>query len=511
MKRQDLAILCLLCLVTIFLRLGYLVEPPNIDQSLLSTAAKEILAGKSLYQQTWIHHCPVVYYLYAVGMYLTGEEVGICNLLEIVNTVVAGLLVFYLLSLLLNKAAGYFGFLAYALLFNQVFLGGWYARAETEVFFEIPVLTILILAYHIRYTAISHKNKLLFAQGVLYVMLILIKIPIAPFVVCILADYLTSRQTFFAQLFYFLLGVTAACGVLILWLGWQGNLMAFIQAVFVYNFYYRDAGQPLASELLVNMVSFCVYFIAAAGVAFYGYIHYYSQPRKLIGILWWPWMALLQAIIQGKYCWHHFIHFTSAGIVLFAIGVYGLLEHTYPRTVAPRKMALVGICIILVVLAPFFYVCYTYYTDHGIFEYATGNLTKEEFLGIYSRLGQDVDVLTMWQAGQYLQSIAKPGDELFVFGMNSLYLYARLPCASKYTFIPYISTHYYHDLFLREIYEDLQSKRPRFIVQDQSGNAVRALRFNPNSANLHKIRQLLRSSYRLEKSFPQLDVYCRKP
>ena len=85
-----------------------------------------------------------------MGFYLSGERLYFLHWLEIVNTIIAGLFLYYLISLELGKTTALFAFFSYALLFNHVILGGWYSRCESEIFFEIPVLAIFILQYYIR-------------------------------------------------------------------------------------------------------------------------------------------------------------------------------------------------------------------------------------------------------------------------------------------------------------------------------------------------------------------------
>jgi hypothetical protein len=495
--KSDIGKILALVLVVIFLRIGYFVEPVNVDQGVMLTIGKDIAQGKKLYTETWTHHLPIPHYIFATAFYFDLDPFLFLNLLEIINISLAGILLYFLVALVFDKQLAFFAFFVYALLFNNVLLGGWYSRCEPEIFFEIPWLLLLLLSYA-RHASIK-PGYWAFLQGILWAILLFIKISSAVFIGCILADYFWNQKqrslSFFFAFAYFFIGFAFVAVAFVLWFLFQGNLSEFWEYVFVYHYYYRS------QESLINLwyaFRFSSYLAPAFLLALYGYLHYCFQKQKNFAIVFWPIASLAQVIIQGKYWWYHFIPCLTPLCIFLAVGLCRLFLKKW-------KNGLVwGIVFLLLLLAPFFQVCFRYYRDHKIFSYLQGTVPRQEFLATYFWPDHNFNASTIEQAGRYVRSLAKKGDHLFVFGYaSSLYVYADLPCSSRYIFFSnnMFPSEYYFHLMFTNLENEFKATPPEFIIVCKDGPAKQKNFF------VEKFFHRIQSSYKKIAYFPELEIW----
>lgn len=505
--------LLLLAVLTVITRLGYLVEPPNLDQGVELVLAKEIVSGQKLYSEIWDHRGPLLYYLYALGLYLSGGNLWCFHVLEILNTVVAGFLVYYLLLRIFHKTAALLAFFTYALVFNQVLFGGWYSRAQTEVFYEIPVLLLFILGHRVKEQDEQGRpgHWPAFLQGLLWALLLFLKLSVAPIVLCVLADYWTNArerrwQKMCIRLGYFTLGSLLFTALVFVWFIFQGSLRAFWEAYFVYNYHCRFT---VPWTVFLERLPGFFYVAPLAIIAAYGYMRYCFLPQKRLALLLWPFLALMQIVFQNNYCWYQFIPCLTPLVVMSSIGITMFLQRL---NWGASRTALAGLIIVVVLLLPFFVVCYSYYQDHGIVAYCLGEMTQEEFLSLYSWPDHSLNLLATWQAAQYLKSSAQPEDRLSVLGFNGdLYLYSALRPGTSYVFFHLIPHPLYQRQILQEIWQELAAKRPKFIAVIKDVDALYGIyRSSPSYSVLIRFSDLLKSNYRHVRNFHEvIDIYQR--
>lgn len=485
-------------LLTAGVRIGYLVEPPNVDQGVMLSIAVDLAAGKSLYTEVWNHHLPICHYLYAIGFCLFGKQLWFFNLLEVVNALIAGLLLFFLLCRSFDREVAFLGCFTYALLFNHVLLGGWYSRSQPEVFLEVPLLAIFLLGYG----GGANTRRTLVAQGVLWAVLLLTKITAAVFLVCIWAEYYPRSgerrgRTFLARIGWFLAGFTALALVFVIWCVAQGNLAKFWDYIFVYHYYYRSSDSLLHLWHVVEQSS---YLAPVALMAVYGYFTAWKHRR--IALAAWPVAALLQVVLQGKYWWYHFIPCITPLCVFAAFGTARMLKQC---RLTSWKVTVAGLPATLLLLMPFFQVCQAYYADHRIWPYLAGQITRREFLASY-QWNYQYQPLVAWQAGQYIKSTARKNDRLLVLGYCSiLYLYADLPRATKYPFfsINMFPNDHYREVFLKDMYRELFVNPPRFIAITRDAGSFYGLSFqNPPTPEVDRISKFIAWNYRPTEFFP---------
>ena len=515
MHKSDLWKILILAILTIVVRIGYFVEPPNLDQGVVSAVAKEIVDGKKLYLEIWDQRCPLIYYLYAFGYFLFGGNLWFFHLFEVANTVIAGILLYYLLCLVCDRTSATVAFFSYAVLFNHVFLGGWYSRAEPEVFFEIPVLLIFIIAHHMRTEGERIVRWGALGQGILWGLLVFLKLTAAPFVACVFIDYWSARQdkrwpSFLRKVGYFSLGSLSVIALFVLWFFYQQSLAAFWDSVFVYNFQYSQAGMhgwSLYLKLILWLLQSFVRTMPVLIMAFYGYSRYWPAEKRLNGLILWPFMALLGIIIQNKYWWYQLIPLITPALAMCAIGTASFLRKLRPSLSA--KAEPIGILVSVVLLLPFGEQFHEYYQFHQIPQYLTGKISQEQFLATYRWSDRQLDILATWQASQHLKQMAQPGDQLFVLGFNgTLYLYSQLSCASQYPFLPQTPNDRCRDLVLGKIDHDLRRTNPRFIAIIKDDTLASIAEAKPLA--LVKLDAWIRQHYYLEQQFGDIDLLIRR-
>lgn len=519
MKLQNVGITLAFALLVVVVRAGYVVEPPHAEQAFTLTVAKEIVQGKALYTDIWAPGSPALYYLYALGYYITGGRLWCFSFLEILNIIVAGLLLYRLLVVNLDRTVAVFALCSYALVFNHVLCGGWYARAVAEVFCEIPILSILLFGHYIHKWEGRKLNLGFLGQGVLGGILLMIQVSAWPFLLCAFADYWCLRRkehwrrlgrhlVLFASGFFCVAGLVTAAFL------WQGNGAAFYQAVFGTSALgpYDTAAHLSACEKLIQCFANFVYLAPVAVLAAYGYGRYCRWPNLSLSWLCWPWAAVVYVLWQDQYLTYQCLPLLTSCLVMASLGAV-LLLRTIPflsRSVwkfAGAALLLGAITYLLVAVE-----CFSYYRQHRTFDYLAGKISQEALLRTYAAPAEAFHTLPSWKAGQYLKSVAKSGDRLFVFGQNTLpYLYANLPCATQYACIPYVPNLDAHRLILNELSRTFLQQPPEYMLMSQGVENFQSFVHRNRREQLTglKFYTLLMTQYRLAKYYPPMLVYKR--
>ncbi|MHB8418950.1 MAG: hypothetical protein ACYDCL_12805 [Myxococcales bacterium] len=290
----------------------------------------------------------------------------------------------------------------------------------------------------------------------------------------------------------------------------SGALQPFFIDTFEFNAGYRLLGAeipgvwPAARELLAIALSHREVLAPLLLLAL-------VPARPPLALLWaWALAGLAMVLGQGKFYAYHFYPLLAPLAALSAVAVVLLLER-FREPVPRRRKALWGLALAISVAAGG-------RTALAWGRSATASLAtvgdeaaRDRYLARH-RTPDGFSVADCLEVARFVDSAARPGDHLFVFGFDPiLYALSRLPPASRFVSNPPLTAPYRWGGYDRQFAADLAAHPPAFVVvaeQDRApyfaGSALTsAERLGEQPALVVRLR-----SMRLALQTPTLWVYA---
>lgn len=417
----------------------FLTDFVNIDENEYAIAAQKILAGGFPYKDVLIYQPPVIYYIYALGFYITGGihiwSPQIITIGFIVGTIIA--LYFLTSGLTGSKKAGLASAIAYGA-FSTTFLPQDMLAANCEIMMMLPLTLSVLTLYH----AEKKLSPFLYMlAGVFASMGVLTKyqggsvVAAEGFYILILSAVLTRSFSIKRNLIPSILltigfFIPITCMAIYLWLG--GALPYAAEAL---NYIFLYAKGPVQSDFIYVLMKFIarsLLFCLPGIVMWWGavatigkYLRSACHPEGVrlkrttegspdkpfisFSILWF-FVSIAPIVVGGRIYFHYYFVILPPAALLF--GIWWEERGQYIRR--PLK-ALIAIWLII---------CVTGWTVYS---------TRKP----YRKLGPK----DQWvHAASYLKSHSSADETLFIWGYcPQIYIYSGLSAGTRFTTADYLT------------------------------------------------------------------------
>ncbi len=535
MKKLVLVTLLLVVLVmAVMVPVSPAIEhTPGRDAGVFLYVGSQILEGKVPYRDVWDHKQPLIFFINAAGLALSGGSLWGVWLAEVVSLLAAAALAWGLLATSFGVYSAVLALIGALFTLAVVLHGGNYTE-EFALPFQMGALFLLVAGER---RGGSFWRSL--AMGAMIGLAFLLKQSLvgigAAIALYLLLKALFAARRYWRQLAAMALGAGIVAGLALLYFGLQGALADYWQAAFVYNQVYSNLG-PLERvgavidelEYMVTIPGFAL--ALASWVAGAVLLAFYARPRleSLLRRRWFPAVALAAGLalalfgllgdwlLPGSQPGLGLTQVTSIVVggllALLAAALWlGLLNSSWWRRLpamelpfSPAGESLLGVAVIalpleliLISLSARNYVYYfitlipvtalllalLFYLLSGLSRpegQAAGRLWAAALLivmilspliALPSQLvpGEDAQIV---EAAAYVKANTEPSDTVLVWGAETMvnFLSGR-QAPSRFTYLyPLYMANYASEARIGELLRDIRQERPRLVLDTRDAD-----------------------------------------
>ncbi len=451
MKKSRIIFFLILILgIQLLLRIPFLAEPMEGDEGAYAYMAQGLLQGEVLYQDTFDHKPPGIYFIYAAIFKLFGESLAVLRYFTAFYSLVTTLAVFIVAAMLLGSSGGLIAALFYAIFSNGPFLEG--TSSNSEVFMILP----MILAFLFCLAASKRKSLLLFfLAGFLAGLAGMIK-QVAFFNFAVLfgfAFFDPDSENKLMNIASLILGFFVPVFGFSLYFLAQGAFKEFLHNSFLINFLYI---RPFVGVVNIEWGTLNLYRIAylfleesilfILGTYATVYILLRNRKKNALLLVFWAFSSCLGVLI-GRYLFgHYFVQLLPPLAILSAYAVIKWKESHLPLKI---NVLLIGFFTLLgLVIILTFYKFYVVYSPDEI---------------SYARYRID-NLSLAREAAQIVEGRTSPSDNIMVWGTDpQVYFYSKRRYPGRYIYLPF----HFPDLFKEACLEAermVDGKRVQYII-----------------------------------------------
>lgn len=340
--------------------LGILSNPlfsyPGRDGGIFLYVGSLILKGKIPYLDVWENKGPLVFYINALGLFLTsGSRWGVW-LLEFLFFFGAGVIGYVVIKRLMGVIPALVGAFVWINAAGNVLQGGNFSEEYSLLFSFVAVLGFL------KSLEKPQKNFYSLMAGISLGLNILLRPNNISMQIAALGAYFFMAvfskewRTFFKRVVWYGIGAMVVVIPVVLYFASQGALAEMINVVLVFNYQYSDGLNP--AQVLDGLTSASLSIgTAYVAIAILGYVFSLWSLFKngalntllgkflLILLIGWPIEAILSAL-SGRNYLHYFIGWAPYAGLLCGYAVYLLLRQFAPN---PDKYSTLVLLVLLAV------------------------------------------------------------------------------------------------------------------------------------------------------------------
>lgn len=494
MKRLKLWIAGFLIVFTVLLRIPTLFEPYWYgDEGIYLILGQMMQRGAILYRDIWDNKPPLLYLLYAIHPTLLWAKIS-------ATACVAGSVVgvFFLTGLVLKNKRGalvWSTLVATAtsvLLSLPIFEG---TIANAELYFTLPIILGAILVLKMVETRPTVGKLLL--TGVLAFIAFLLKVPaLFDFLAfglfgLILIIESAKRRLFFKQVItrstkIFVLPIAVFVGLLglvILYFFLNNALGDFLTASFFQNASYVAVDTGPLAKLSNPLVTRGIVLLIFSAVVTIGYFRKIVSKELLFLSLWFGF-SLYGALLSNRPYLHYLLQIIPPLVLMIVYIATNLRKSLW------IFVTLIAISYYLITMfkGGFALEPRSYYKNW--FDFISERKSFDDFANYF-----DSRTTNSYAIGNYIKSVTKPNDSIFVWGDAAfVYVLSERPAATKFIQAHHLTTidRKNYDLVLAEVIR----KNPKVIVIE-----------NPVHFSFEGLMKFLSKNYLKTQSFDKLDVY----
>jgi 4-amino-4-deoxy-L-arabinose transferase-like glycosyltransferase len=495
----------------VYARFEFLLNP---DELLWAVAAREFLAGKTLYREVWLDKPPGATLIYAAIFAFTGVKMLAIRIFAPVYVFLTALVVRAITKKLFDDRIAWMAAFLFSYLSVNYF-------PEDMILLNTELLMLLPLsgATWCFLRGLIHDDQRVayfIAAGILTAVATLIKpvallnllfFAVAPF----FPKSRRDARTILTAAFNTFAGMALVFGAFYLILDVTDAREAFLRDALLTGAHYV-ADQTWAETLrrstgLLSYVGYNAAFVALAA---------YALRKRDNGHTWmWLWLvaSLLGAVAGRRFYGHYFIQLMPPLAILAAVGLRGLEKRLRSApTIQVRAFA----AALLVVTAFSFY---RFQERTIVFAFDTVIRRPIADRWLLVRFNRDIHNIAA-----YVDSNTAPHDAIFVWGFKpEIYYASKRPLASRYlSFVPL--TGWTHGmpatldfseqsqwvLGRKLLLADLESSKPLYIIDMAS---VHDFGMNHAMENYPDLREYLHQHYRRDSTYSAGDntaIYYRR-
>lgn len=449
------ALLLVAALVLVAARLPALVEPLGMDQSLYVLIARELLQGKTLYTEIYDHKPPGFIYLYVPLSLLCGARGWAFALLDLVLALAQLVLVHRILFRSLGGRAAAWGAGLFVFLLVCPVWGGKIAFCQGEVFVNLLLLAVFAYAS----AAPRPGRRASFVLGLVAAALFLVKyVPVLLLVPALALTRAPEPGERLRQVGWGFVGFLAGTLPVAIHLAVTGAGAAYVETVLSFGPLYAAAR---VNDLLPSLTEKLFAFALPLVLGLYGLAAGGKDGRRgRLAAAAWLAGAVAMLLVQRKYFYYHFLVLVPPLALLGGAGARAVERMVARRGEGSRARWRLGLVIVLLfqglVLAVRFY-----WANENVFRYRVLADRPLDFAEA-TAVSYGYRLLPTRILAERIRAWSKPGDELFVWGMNPL-LYLE---ADRRPFWPTVSHQFLlTDEALSRSYGDHVARRRRFLAE----------------------------------------------
>lgn len=462
-----------------------LTFPFGRDQGLYYYVAREwVRRGAVPYRDVLDHKTPGIYVLHALSILVFGENMWGIRVLDLLAVLALGWLAARAVVSRAKRIPE--GVVGLSLLSSSILFFGfmnWWDTAQSEVWYGTLGIASSVSVWHI-----TRESRAQVLGGILAGLAFAMKPPAVWFVLLALAVMLVrvrenpekrARRSALGIL-RFGLGAATPLVLLAAYFGAHHALPALVDIVVGANGYYvaHEKGVSDLSEVAIRIQEYTAYYqpftaFGLLGIVFglgYGVrrklpdtVHRYGYAALACGA------AFAATAMQQKfYLLHWGVMVCGASVVFSAFAAEWLSESTFPDLLGTRAKIAVFACALVLGYASSGRAQSYYLTSQRSLRYATGQISREEFVGVFAWPDIHFYYLDDHRVGTWLAEHSSPDDRVAVRGFNpEIYAIANRRHQGRFfwtTFITQPSRAYRRAEWLAEDLRDLREHPPRYSV-----------------------------------------------
>ncbi len=442
------------------LAMGILSNPffsyPGRDGGIFLYVGSLILKGRIPYLEVWENKGPLVFYINALGLTISGGSRWGVWFLEFLFFLSAGVIGYIVVKRLMGVIPALVGTFVWIIAAGNVLQGGNFSEEYSLLFSFIAIFGFWKSLEH------PQKNFYVLLVGISLGLNILLRpnnISMqagAAGAYFILALFSKEWRIFFKRILWYAIGVIVVMVPVILYFSTQGALTEMINVVLVFNFQYSDGFNLVgildglkSASLAIGIVYVAVAILGYAFSLWSLFRNGVNNPLGmflLILLIGWPIEAVLSAL-SGRNYLHYFIGWAPYVGLLCGYTVYSLLRQFAPNS--EKYSILVLLALVAVTLA--------------------GNMTVWKNYGaVLAQMGSSPNAELDYRdpVASYIMENTSPQDKVFVWGFRPIINFVS-GRESPVSFLPYPLIHVDTPLgnhWADQFYSQLTTDPPMLIV-----------------------------------------------
>ena len=443
------------------------VSPLNMplvyrDSGVFLYAGWRILNAELPYRDVWDHKPPVIFYIDALGLAISGNSRWGVWLIELATLFAAAWLGLLLFRKLFGLLPSVFSLLLWLLSLVFVLQGG---NLTTEYTLSLQ-FAAFFLVFHADRS--KHPDRDFFLIGLTGAIAFFTKqtaigIWIAIVVALTLQRLLGGQgRRWLREMGYMLLAVLTACLFVILFFGVQGSLPQFWSAAFEYNFVYSARSDSTLTERLDTILK-GIRPLTRAGLfqlALAGYVITIilfvlkrnslqkAWPVLAVGLIALP-VELTLITLPGRTFAHYYMTLLPILALFTSVTVWGI-ESLVPST----KVATIAKYLLALLVAG--YIAWVSLDDYLDQLYLYRDFTRNE------------------PAIEYIRANSAPEDEVLLWGSETAVNYfSQRKSPSRFVYqAPLQQEGYVDEGMVHEFLDDILQNKPEFIIDTERNNPL---------------------------------------
>jgi hypothetical protein len=451
------------------------------DSGVFLYVGQRILNGELPYRDVWDHKPPVIFYINALGLFISNNSRWGIWILELTSLFLAALFGYYLFKNAFGSYPALCGSLVWLSGLSIIIDGGNYT-AEYALPFQFMALWLFYrdnkFGFSLwRWFLIGLTGGIVFftqqtGTGIWVTIIIYL-------VLAFLKRNQIKRRL--GQFFSLSAGVLSIFIIIILFFGMQGAFYVFLDSAFIYNLNYLS---PTSHNLTLLLVLITGYIFGLTQILFKKYAITELEPLLLIGLIDLP-IELSLIGVSGRNYSHYYISILPVLSILSVFFLWAILRYLSLMNIPNIIKSAVQLIIA------------------GVLLWYAGNVYKNQVTVQLEVANQDA----ILDVAQYVKAETTSNDYVLVWGAESFVnFYTFRKCPTRFVYqLPFYTQGYVDKQIISEFIRDVIRNQPQLIVD--TGEIAPLFDFPIQTENTREGVEYIKSHYRQVKNFQGWTVY----
>jgi len=451
--------------VAVFVAIGSLTWPAGRDQSVFQWVGETILDGGAPYRDAWDQKGPLLYYIWALALGVSGRHEAAVRVLDL-GLLLAGCVLLHRFTRRLSGEERFGADFAVIFLVLAYFGGGFSNTAQPDAWGGLLILATVVLLLRRergRVAALACGASIALATLLKPTFLIYLALPVLHELVT--TERRDGRWTRLA--IYLLAFVAVVLAALLALAALSGGLADYVDVLrFTFLNYATNNRHPLRELVLLPFDLLAIGLLVPCLLAPFGLWRLHraglTSEARLLGA-WWL-LAVFTVLVQGKYWIYHWapVSIALAPLLGVALGPCGR-RLTLWRDGSPITLAL-ALLLSISVVAPA--ATRAVFHSYAWPRYMVGLESKEQYAAHFTTPDGWWRIPIFMQLADYIAPRSQPTDTLLVWGWEvQINLLARRKPPTRFGFsFPLTVPGPMQVPYRRQFLADISRAPPRYVV-----------------------------------------------